>query len=106
MNRLVLTAQLVERGAMRYTPAGLPALDLRLQHESTVSQDGSPRKVSMEIKALGIGAITQHLGALALGSQGTFAGFLATARNGRGLLFHVTALDFGLESSSPNVSQD
>ena len=30
MNRLVLTAQLVERGAMRYTPAGLPALDLSL----------------------------------------------------------------------------
>ena len=93
MNRLVLTAQLVERGAMRYTPAGLPALDLKLQHESTVTEDGSPRQVSMEIKALGIGAITQHLSALALGSSGTFAGFLATARNGRGLLFHVTALD-------------
>ncbi|MEO8805817.1 MAG: primosomal replication protein N, partial [Burkholderiaceae bacterium] len=28
MNRLVLTAQLLERGALRYTPAGLPALDL------------------------------------------------------------------------------
>ena len=78
---------------MRYTPAGLPALDLKLHHESTVSEDGSPRQVSMEIKALGIGAITQHLSAMALGSSGSFAGFLATARNGRGLLFHVTALD-------------
>lgn len=78
---------------MRYTPAGLPALDLKLQHESTVSEDGQPRKVSMEIKALGIGAITQHLGGLALGSHGIYAGFLATARNGRGLLFHITALE-------------
>lgn len=92
INRLVLTAQLVERGAMRYTPAGLPALDLRLQHESTVTEDGQPRKVSMEIKALGIGVITQHLSGLALGSQGVFAGFLTAARNGRGLLFHITAL--------------
>ncbi len=92
LNRLVLTAQLIERGALRYTPAGVPALDLRLQHESTVTEDGSPRKVSMEIKALGIGAITQHLGRLVLGSQGTFAGFLASARNGRGLLFHITEL--------------
>ena len=57
MNRLVLTAQLVERGAMRYTPAGLPALDLSLKHESEVTQDGQPRKVSMEIKARAIGAI-------------------------------------------------
>ena len=92
MNRLVLTAQLVERGAVRYTPAGLPALDMVLKHESTVSEDGQPRKVSLEIKAVGIGAITRPIGALTLGSNGTFAGFLAAARNGRGLLFHVTSL--------------
>jgi len=90
MNRLVLSAQLVERGALRYTPAGLPALDLSLKHESEVSEDGHPRKVSMEIKALAIGAITQRVAALALGSHGSFAGFLTAARNGRGLKFHVT----------------
>jgi primosomal replication protein N len=93
MNRMVLTAQLVERGAMRYTPAGLPALDCRLAHESTVTEDGQSRKVSLEIRALGIGAITHHLGRVELGSHGVFAGFLASARNGRGLLFHITALD-------------
>ena len=48
MNRLVLDATLVERAALRYTPAGLPALDLGLKHESTVTEDGQPRKVSME----------------------------------------------------------
>lgn len=40
MNRLVLSATLVQRAALRYTPAGLPALDLSLQHESEVSEDG------------------------------------------------------------------
>ncbi len=89
---MVLTARLVERGALRYTPAGLPALDLKLQHESVATEDGQSRKVSLEIKALGVGAITQPLGALALGSPGDFAGFLATTRNGRGLLFHITSL--------------
>jgi primosomal replication protein N len=105
MNRLVLSAKLVERGATRYTPAGLPALDLRLEHESTVSEDGQPRKVSMEIKALGIGAITQHLGVLELGSQGYYAGFLASARNGRGLL-HVTALEPSPALDEPHDSID
>jgi primosomal replication protein N len=33
MNRLVLAATLLERGVLRYTPAGLPALDLVLKHE-------------------------------------------------------------------------
>ncbi len=92
MNRLVLSAQLVERGALRYTPAGLPALDIGLKHESTVSEDGQPRKVSMEMRAVGIGAITQPLTALALGSEATFAGFVASARNGRGWVFHLTDL--------------
>jgi primosomal replication protein N len=92
MNRLVLSAQLMERGAVRYTPAGLPALDLVLKHESEVTQDGKPRKVSMEIKARAIGDITQHLLKLDIGSEHGFAGFLGSQRNGRGIVFHVTEL--------------
>jgi len=92
MNRLVLTAQLVERGAMRYTPAGLPALDLSLKHESEVTQDGQSRKVSMEIRARGIGEITRRLATLEIGSTHGFAGFLGSQRNGRGIVFHVTEL--------------
>ena len=93
MNRLVLAATLVERGAVRYTPAGLPALDMVLKHESEVSEDGLPRKVSLEIKAVAIGVITRSVGAMALGSLATFAGFLGATRNGRGLVLHITALD-------------
>lgn len=93
MNRLVLSAQLVERGAVRYTPAGLPALDLSLKHESEVSEDGQPRKVSMEIRAVAIGAITRRLLPLAIGSAAQFAGFLTAGRNGRGLSFHVTEVE-------------
>ena len=93
MNRLVLTAQLVERGALRYTPAGLPALDLSLKHESAVTQDGQPRKVWFEIKARAIGEITQRVSVLELGSSHGFAGFLGSQRNGRGVVFHITELD-------------
>ena len=92
MNRLVLMAQLVERGALRYTPAGIPALDLALKHASEVSQDGKPRQVVFEIKARAIGAITQPVGALELGSLHGFAGFLGSQRNGRGIVFHITEL--------------
>lgn len=77
---------------MRYTPAGLPALDLKLKHESEVSEDGLPRKVSLEIKAVAIGAVTQVANALALGSPCSFVGFLAATRNGKGLVFHVNEI--------------
>ena len=93
MNRVVLSGVLVERQLIRHTPAGLPALNVSLKHESTLSEDGQPRKVSMEIKAVGIGGVTQSLGRLALGSESLFGGFLTNARNGRGLLFHITSVE-------------
>jgi len=93
MNRLLLSATLVQRSALRYTPAGLPALDRSFKDGSTLSEDGQPRKVSMEMRAVAIGAVTQTLTALALGQGGTFAGFITSARNGRGLLFHITSVD-------------
>jgi primosomal replication protein N len=99
MNRLVLAAQLVERSAMRYTPAGLPALDLLLKSESEVSQNGQPRKVRVEIRAVVIGDITRVAGALMLGSPALMAGFLAHTRNGKGLVFHVT--DIAAEPAAP-----
>jgi primosomal replication protein N len=93
VNRLVLAATLVERAAVRFTPAGLPALDILLKHESEVSEDGQPRKVSLEIKAVAIGAVSRLAAAMALGGLATFAGFLGATRNGRGLVFHITAIE-------------
>jgi primosomal replication protein N len=93
MNRLVLRAKLVERAALRYTPAGLPALDVSLEHESEVTQEGQSRKVRFEIRARGIGRITERLAAVELGTERGFSGFLGAQRNGRGIVFHVTELD-------------
>ncbi len=88
----MLAAQLVERGALRYTPAGLPALDCRLAQNTVAFEDGQPRRVALELKALAIGAVTRPLDAMSLGASATFAGFVANARNGRGILFHITSL--------------
>jgi primosomal replication protein N len=93
MNRLVLSATLVERQALRYTPAGLPALNLTLKHEGELSEDGQARKVSLEIRAVGIGGVTRTLAALALGADNLYAGFLAPSRNGRGLVLHITSVE-------------
>ncbi len=93
MNRLVLTAQLVEKNALRYTPAGLPALDFSLRHESQVMQGGTARQVAMDIRARAVGDITGALNGLELGSTHGFAGFLGSQRNGKGVVFHVTELD-------------
>jgi primosomal replication protein N len=93
MNRVVLRAQVVQRGQVRYTPAGLPALDLSLKHESEVTEAGHPRKVSLEVRAVGIGAVAEQIGTLAVGDTAGFAGFLGSARNGKGVLLHITEFE-------------
>ncbi|MDN3923062.1 primosomal replication protein N [Roseateles violae] len=93
MNQLILQATLLELGLVRYTPAGLMALDLGLKHEGQALEAGRPRKVSMEIKAVAIGETAKRLQALGVGAEARFSGFLTNQRNGRGTIFHVTAVD-------------
>jgi small subunit ribosomal protein S18 len=61
MNRVLLTARITERQALRYTPAGLPALDLVLSHESEVTEAQLPRKVKLDVKAVAIGPVALKL---------------------------------------------
>ena len=89
MNQTRLSARIVEIGALRYTPAGLPALDLRLEHESQIEESGSPRQVKAAVKALAIGAMAERLGKQAVGSDGCFTGFLASPRNARFVVLHI-----------------
>lgn len=93
MNRVLLSAQIIERKALRYTPAGLPALDLVLQHESEVTEAQMTRKVKLDIKAVAIGAIAQQLNRQPTGALLGIAGFLGAPRNGRGVLLHITELN-------------
>jgi len=93
VNQLSLQATLQELGQVRYTPAGLMALDLGLKHEGEAQEAGKPRKVSMEIKAVAIGEIGKRLQALGVGGTARFSGFLSNQRNGRGIIFHVTAVE-------------
>ena len=90
MNRLVLQARLIERGVLRYTPAGIPALDVSLAHESEQTEAGHPRKVALELRAVAIGEITRSVLPLDIGAERGFAGFVSAQRNGRGVVFHVT----------------
>jgi primosomal replication protein N len=93
MNQVVLTAGIAEAKALRYTPAGLPALDLRLEHESEVLEAGQRRQVKAAVKAVAIGALAETLVRQPIGSQWSFTGFLATPRNGKHLVLHIQSFE-------------
>jgi primosomal replication protein N len=104
LNRLVLQAKVSEVSPLRYTPAGIPALNFTLKSEGQVLEDQLRRQVILEIRSKAIGqSITTALQAFELGTEAVFTGFLAAARNGRGVVFHVNSFS-QLEASAPTDS--
>jgi primosomal replication protein N len=93
VNDVTLTASIVDRKALRYTPAGLPALDIGLHHDSSVVEAGQPRKVVCDLRAVAIGPIAMQLNRTDIGAELHIKGFLGMSRNGRGVLLHIVELN-------------
>ena len=89
MNRTELSACIAELAALRYTPAGLPALDLVLEHASQATEAGQARQVKLRIRALALGTPAESLAKQAIGSAWRFQGFLATPRQGKSVVLHI-----------------
>ena len=93
MNQLVLSATIAEASALRYTPAGMPAFDARLEHESEITEAGQPRQVKAAIKAVAFGTLAETLVRQPIGSTWRFTGFLATPRNGKHPVLHIQSFE-------------
>ncbi len=80
---------MVQVQSLRYTPAGIPVINLVLEHESTITELDTPRLVKLQLKAVAFGARAETLARQGLESVCQFHGFLANARNGKGVVFHI-----------------
>ena len=90
VNLIRLTASVVELQPLRYTPAGVPALELMLQHESEVQEAGQLRRVTFQVRAIALGNTAQFLADTPLGASLDLEGFLAAARMGSSrLVLHI-----------------
>ncbi len=89
LNRCSLTAAVVQVQGLRYTPAGIPVINLVLEHESVITELDTPRTVKLQIKAVAFGALAEVLARQGLETVCEFHGFLANARNGKGTAFHI-----------------
>ena len=92
-NLLHLSAHITALQALRYTPAGVPVLELELSHQSTQSEAGQARLTQLKIRAIAFGMVAEQLGKFALGQELCLSGFLAAGRSGKGLIFHIQSFD-------------
>jgi len=94
LNRVGLNAVLREREALRYTPAGVPMVAMKLSHESIQREAGAERTVQLEIDALAADDVALRISRVALGTGLKLTGFLAPRRrSARSLVLHVTGFE-------------
>jgi len=89
VNHVELIARIVEISALRYTPSGLPVLDIQLRHESEIEEAGIQRKLIFLIKAKVIGISAEKLVSQSMESAFLFNGFLASGSNSKHVIFHI-----------------
>lgn len=95
LNQLKLTARLIAREAIRYTPAGQPVINYQLQYLGEVNEAGIPRKVEMQIAAITIGPEYRTIEMMEIGQLANFEGFLAhKSLRSQALIFHITNIHF------------
>ena len=94
----------MDQAALRYTPAGVPALDLTLAHQGQAMEAGHPRRVELKLHAVAVGELAQRVQKLAADDLFLWTGFLAAGRNGRGVVFHLTQVDQVSVDSQPHPS--
>jgi primosomal replication protein N len=94
VNRFTLVAQVIERDVLRYTPAGIPIVSVKLLHNSNQIEAGVNRVVEFEMTALGVGEISKQLNYLDFNTPFQFSGFLARkSRHSKALVFHIDCIE-------------
>jgi primosomal replication protein N len=90
----MLDATLAERGDLRHTPAGIPALECVLRHASVQAEAGGLRRVDCELAAVAFGEPAIALAKVPAGSALRCKGFLARRyRTGITVALHVNEFE-------------
>jgi primosomal replication protein N len=93
-NSVKIAGSLMERDALRMTPARVPVVAFKIRHTSTQIELEVERNVSCEMSALVIGPLAQQIAAMPMGVEMLLEGFLA-ARSARhqNPVLHVTKFE-------------
>jgi primosomal replication protein N len=94
-NRTEITGTVIAIEAMRYTPAGIPIVELTVSHASRQAEAGRERAVELEMRALAAGDAAERLARTPLGAGVRLAGFLAHRGRGRVQLeLHIQTFEY------------
>ena len=94
-NRVEIEGSLAALDSVRYTPAGIPIVELKITHASEQLEAGKPRQVELEVWAVAAGELTGRLSKTPLGAKIRATGFLAHKGKAKiQLVLHITEFEY------------
>ena len=94
-NRVELGGRVAAIDPLRYTPAGIPALNLTLAHCSKQAEAGTEREVECEVAVVAFGDTAQQAVRCKVGDGLKIQGLLARkSRNSSHLVLHANRIEF------------
>ncbi len=90
-NRVWITGILAERQPLRYTPAGIPVVELVIKHQSEQVEAGVNRQIECEVRAVVLGQVAEKLSRVDTETKLSAAGFLAakSLKRRQDLVLHI-----------------
>jgi primosomal replication protein N len=93
-NRTEICGTITEIGSLRYSPAGVAVVELKIRHVSRQIEAGKPRQVECEVSAVALAQMAETVAGLVPGATVKLAGFLARkSRMSLQLALHVNRID-------------
>ncbi|HEY6897541.1 MAG TPA: primosomal replication protein N [Rhodocyclaceae bacterium] len=91
----MIGGKLLERGAVRHTPAGIPVIEFRLGHESEQDEAGAQRRVECELPCVALGPVANLVAMANPGDGLQLSGFIAArSLKSRNPVLHVNTIEF------------
>lgn len=95
MNEVIMSGVIRDMHALRFTPAGVPVAEFRLQHESMQREAGHTRRVALDLPTIAFGSVAQQLVATLPPGEVTARGFLALrSQRSAQLVLHANTIEF------------
>ncbi|MBZ0105853.1 MAG: primosomal replication protein N [Sulfuricella denitrificans] len=93
-NQVVLNGKILAIDPLRYTPAGIPALNLTLRHNSRQVEAGLEREVECEVQVVALGELAQQTAHCKVDDGIRIQGFLSRkSRNSTQLVLHANRIE-------------
>ncbi len=94
-NRVLIAGRLLELKSLRYTPAGVPVTEIRIEHSSRQTEANVEREVNCELAAVALGDTAKMIQGAKLGDAIRAEGFLANrGKSTKNIVLHITNIEF------------